>query len=69
MSDGVTRVRDISWDIRELIDLLAKLIDAAKQLPPGPERAQAIEEIWGYQRRLSALLNAHITSQAQTIRR
>jgi len=65
MSDGVTRVRDISWDIRELIDLLAKLIDAAKQLPPGLERAQAIEELWGYQRRLSALLNAHITSQAQ----
>jgi len=51
------REPDSRADIRELIDLLAKLIDTAKQLPPGSERAQAIEEILGYQRRLSALLN------------
>ncbi|MGY8685735.1 hypothetical protein Q2941_49760 [Bradyrhizobium sp. UFLA05-153] len=56
MSDGVTRERDISADIRELMDLLAKLFEAAKQLPPGPERSQAFQEIWGYQRRLNALL-------------
>ncbi|MGY8683883.1 hypothetical protein Q2941_39835 [Bradyrhizobium sp. UFLA05-153] len=65
MSDGVMRVRDISSDIRELMDLLAKLFDTAKQLPPGSERAQAMEEISGYQRRLSALIKRNEKSRAK----
>jgi hypothetical protein len=50
------KVPDSRADIRELMDLLAGLIDAVRKLPPGSERAHAIEEIWGYQHRLDALL-------------
>ena len=56
MSDGIMQGPDRSTDIRELIDLLAKLFDDASQLPPGSEKAQAIKEILGYERRLRALL-------------
>jgi hypothetical protein len=63
VSDGGMRVPDRGADISELIELLAGLLEAAKRLPPGSERAQALEEIQGYQRRLGAILERFIASQ------
>ncbi len=56
MSDSSLQVPGNSTAVHELMDLLAKLFEAAKRLPPGSERARALEEIRGYQRRLCALL-------------
>ena len=40
------------------INLLSELFDRAQVLPLGPERAAALKEIRGFQRRLAAILAA-----------
>ena len=43
-------------DVRELVILLANLLDTAQQLPRGPERTAAFEQISDFQRRLGTFV-------------
>ncbi len=53
---GVVRRAPRFSDVRELVMLLANLLETAQQLSPGPERTAAFEQIRDLQRRLGALL-------------
>jgi hypothetical protein len=44
MSDGAMEVPD-GTDVQEPVVLLAKLLDTAQLLSPGPERTAALEQI------------------------
>jgi hypothetical protein len=55
MSGAAQQVPKFS-DVRELAILLANLLDTAQQLPRGPERTAAFEEIRDFQRRLGTFL-------------
>ena len=55
MSGAAQQVPKFS-DVRELVILLANLLDTAQQLSRGPERTAAFEEIRDFQRRLGTFL-------------
>jgi hypothetical protein len=55
MSDRAMEVPG-GTDVQELVVLLAKLLDAAQLLSPGPERTAAFEQIRDFQRRFAVLL-------------
>ena len=55
MSGAAQRVPRFS-DVRELVMLLANLLETAQQLSPGPARTAAFEQIRDFQRRLGMFL-------------
>jgi hypothetical protein len=55
MSGAAQQVPKFS-DVRELVILLANLLGTAQQLPRGPERTAAFEQISDFQRRLGTLV-------------
>ena len=55
MSGAAQQVPKFS-DVRELVILLANLLDTAQQLSRGPERTAAFEQIRDFQRRLGTFL-------------
>jgi len=55
MSGAAQQVPKFS-DVRELVILLANLLDTAQQLSQGPERTAAFEQISDFQRRLGTFV-------------
>lgn len=52
MSDA-TPCRPRAAEVRDLFVLLMRLLETALQLPPGPERGNALEQIGRFQERLA----------------
>jgi len=55
MSDGTKQVSD-GDDVRELLQVLTRIVEMVRQLPPGAERVAALERIRDFQTRLNAIL-------------
>ena len=55
MSDRIKRVPD-GDDVRELLQMLTRIFEIVRRLPPGDERVAALEQIRDFQTRLDAIL-------------
>ena len=55
MSERHVTVPEAS-ELKELVQLLLNLLEAAQRLPEGPERQSAFREIDGFQKRLARLV-------------
>ena len=55
MSDRAKQVSD-GDDVRELLQVLTRIVEMVRRLPPGAERIAALEQIRDFQVRLSAIL-------------
>ena len=59
MSDRIKQVPD-GDDVRELLQVLTRIFEMVRRLPPGAERIAALEQIRDFQIRLSAILSKRI---------
>ena len=55
MSDRAKQVSD-GDDVRELLQVLTRIVEMVRRLPPGAERIAALEQIRDFQIRLGAIL-------------
>ena len=55
MSDRAKQVSD-GDDVRELLQVLTRIVEMVPRLPPGAERIAALEQIRDFQIRLGAIL-------------
>ena len=55
MGDRIKQVSD-GDDIRELLQVLTRIFEMVRRLPPGAERIAALEQIRDFQIRLGAIL-------------
>ena len=55
MSDRIKQVPD-GDDVRELLQVLTRIFEMVRRLPPGAERIAALEQIRDFQIRLGAIL-------------
>ena len=64
MSQRAIGISEID-ELKETVQLLASLWEAAQRLPEGSDRQEALKQIGGFQRRLEALvrLSAHETRE------
>jgi len=59
MSDRIKQEPD-GDDVRELLQVLTRIFEMVRRLPPGAERIAALEQIRDFQIRLSAILSKRI---------
>ena len=62
MSDRMKQVPD-GDDVRELLQVLTRIVEMVRRLPPGAERIAALEQIRDFQIRLGAILSERIARQ------
>jgi hypothetical protein len=55
MSDRIKQEPD-GDDVRELLQVLTRIVEMVRRLPPGAERIAALEQIRDFQTRLGAIL-------------
>ena len=55
MSDRAKQVSD-GDDVRELLQVLTRIFEKVRRLPPGAERIAALEQMRDFQARLGAIL-------------
>jgi hypothetical protein len=67
MSDHIKQVPD-GDDIRELLQVLTRIYEIVRRLPPGAERIAALEQIRDFQTRLGAILLKRVRGRSAHVK-
>ena len=66
MSDRAKQVSD-GDDVRELLQVLTRIVEMVRRLPPGAERIAALEQIRDFQIRLGAILLKRVRGRSARV--
>ena len=67
MSDRAKQVSD-GDDVRELLQVLTRIVEMVRRLPPGAERIAALEQIRDFQIRLGAILLKRVRGRSAHVK-
>jgi len=67
MSDRAKQVSD-GDDVRELLQVLTRIFEKVRRLPPGAERIAALEQIRDFQIRLGAILLKRVRGRSAHVK-
>jgi hypothetical protein len=67
MSDRIKQVSD-GDDVRELLQVLTRIFEMVRRLPPGAERIAALEQIRDFQTRLGAILLERVRGRSARVK-
>ena len=67
MSDRAKQVSD-GDDVRELLQVLTRIFEKVRRLPPGAERMAALEQIRDFQIRLGAILLKRVRGRSAHVK-
>ena len=67
MSDRIKQVSD-GDDVRELLQVLTRIFEMVRRLPPGVERIVALEQIRDFQTRLGAILLERVRGRSARVK-